>query len=146
MPRRSKKGSSNNLLPILGLVGGLAFILVVGALVAFVFFGDGGGGKSAKAGNRAAANASSFNASEYLENANALRGNTYRVQGTVEEQLRWTRDRGRLISVTVDGGAPVPVLVPQELSHVNIEKNSRLSFVVQVGDNGLLVAVDVRPG
>jgi hypothetical protein len=128
------------------LVGGLAFILAIGTVVVFVFLGDGGGGNPAGRSTRATANASAFDAAEYLENANALRGNTYRVQGTVEEQLRWTRDRGRLISVQVDGASPVPVLVPQELSHVNIEKNSRLLFVVEVADNGMLVALEVRPG
>lgn len=130
---------------MLGLVGGLLFILTVGGLAAFLLLGDSGPSKRSAA--RVAA-ANEFNLREYLDNANALRGNTYRLDGKVEEQLRWTRDRGRLLSLNVLGvsdGSPVPVLVPQEFSHVNIEKNTSLTFVAEVGDNGLLIARDVRP-
>ncbi|RFC48736.1 MAG: hypothetical protein DVB23_000429 [Verrucomicrobia bacterium] len=144
MPRRSRHSSGANTNQILGLVGGLLFILLVGAVVAFLLLGDGG---SPRRSVRAAA-ATEFSLRDYLDNANSLRGNTYRVDGTVEEQLRWTRDRGRLISLHVDGtseGSPVPILVPQDFSHVSIEKNTDLTFVAEVGDNGLLVARDVRP-
>ncbi len=145
MPRRSRNSSGANSAQILGLVGGLLFILAVGGGVAFLFFGDGG--SSSGRGSRAI-QANEFNLRDYLDNANALRGNTYRLEGKVEEQLRWTRDRGRLISLHVESasdGSPVPVLVPQEFSHVNIEKNNNLSLVAEVGDNGLLIARDVRP-
>jgi hypothetical protein len=126
-------------------VGGLLFILAVGGVVAFLFLGDGGS-SSGRSSRPVAAN--EFNLRDYLDNANALRGNSYRLDGKVEEQLRWTRERGRLISLHVDNandGSPVPVLVPQEFSHVNIEKNNNLSLVAEVGDNGLLIARDVRP-
>jgi hypothetical protein len=144
MPRRSRQSSGTNTNQILGLVGGLLFILVVGAVVAFLLLGDGG---APRRSNRVAAS-NDFSLRDYLDNANSLRGNTYRMEGRVEEQLRWTRDRGRLLSLVVEGsadGSPVPVWVPQDFSHLSIEKNTKLSVVAEVGDNGLLVARDVRP-
>ncbi len=145
MPRRSRKSSGSNAAPILGLVGGLAFILTVGVVVVILFTGGGGGDGQPKSGGRRLS-ANQFSTAEYLENANALRGNIYQLECRVEEQLRWTRDRGRLFSVAVEGASPVGVLVPQDLSHVNIERNSRLVLIVEVGDNGLLLAKEVRQG
>ena len=145
MPRRPRNSSGANATHILGLAGGLVFILAIGGVVAFLFLGDGG---STNRHEKRASTASDFNLREYLDNANSLRGNSYRLDGKVEEQLRWTRDRGRLLSVNTSNssdGSPIPVLVPQDFSHVNIEKNTGLTFVVEVGDNGLLVARDVRP-
>lgn len=144
MPRRPSK-SGSNVTHLLGLIGGLLFILVVGGIVAFLFLGDGGSSQGPQPRGTASTD---FSLHDYLENANALRGNSYRLEGKIEEQLRWTRDRGRLLSVTVANvtdGSPVPVLVPQQFSHVNIEKGTNLALVVDVGDNGLLIARDVRP-
>ena len=47
----------------------------------------------------------------YLENANSLRGNVYRLQGEVLNSLGWSPTKGRLIAVGVDDGRQVvPVL------------------------------------
>ena len=84
--------------------------------------------------------------SEYLKNANSLRGNVYHVTGTIEERLKWTPDRGRLVSLDVENGAtfsPVPVLIPQEFSHVNIDRGATMGFIVKVGRDGLLAAESV---
>ncbi|MCX7887966.1 MAG: hypothetical protein N3B01_12030, partial [Verrucomicrobiae bacterium] len=57
----------------------------------------------------------------YLENANSLRGNTYRVTGTVWNSLGWSPAAGRLFSVEVGAGKPgdlLPLLVPASLNHV----------------------------
>jgi hypothetical protein len=145
MARRNSKSSGTNVTHILGLAGGLLFILAVGGVVAFLILGDGG--SSSGSSSRMTASGD-FSLRDYLDSANALRGNSYRLDGKVEEQLRWTRDRGRLLSVEVASsseGSPVPVLIPQQFSHINIEKGTNLAFVVDVGDNGLLIARDVRP-
>jgi len=93
-------------------------------------------------------NASSdLDVNAYLSNANSLRGNAYRLNGKIQEQLRWTSDRGRLFAVEAQnsaGAEPVPVLVPQEFSHVNIEKGTEFSLIVEVIDGGLLIARDIK--
>ncbi|MEQ1842953.1 MAG: hypothetical protein ABL994_21335, partial [Verrucomicrobiales bacterium] len=82
MPRRSRNPSGANTAQILGLVGGLLFILAIGGVVAFLFLG--GGGSSAGHKPKVTA-ANEFSLGDYLDNANSLRGNTYKLEGKVEE-------------------------------------------------------------
>ena len=82
----------------------------------------------------------------YRDNGNSIRGNVYRVEGRVEETLRWTPDRGRLISFEAQDATlsiPVPVLVPEDFSNINIERGSELDLVVRVDRDGTLVAESI---
>ena len=83
-----------------------------------------------------------FPTADYLQNSNSLRGNTYKVDGVVGEQLHYSKS-ARLISVEVNG-EPVSIIVPSELRDVNIQKGQRLLFKVEVGDKGVLKAVGVK--
>ena len=83
-----------------------------------------------------------FPTAEYLQNSNSLRGNTYKVDGIVGEQLYYSKS-ARLISVEVNG-EPVSILVPSELRDVNVQKGQRLLFKVEVGDKGVLKAFGVK--
>jgi hypothetical protein len=83
-----------------------------------------------------------FPAAEYLQNSNSLRGNVYKVDGIVGEQLHYSKS-ARLISVEVDG-EPVSIIVPSELRDVNVQKGQRLLFKVEVGDKGVLKATAVK--
>ena len=40
----------------------------------------------------------------YLDNANSLRGNVYKLTGTIDSELAWSPGQGRLFSVLADGG------------------------------------------
>lgn len=138
MARRASSGIS------VGHILGIAAAIIGFFVMAFLLFrivADVGGGSSKRQSSAVA-----LSVSEYLENANSLRGNVYSLKGKIEERLKWTPDRGRLISVDVDGGAtssPVPVLIPQEFGHVNIDRGASMGFVVKVGRDGLLVAESV---
>lgn len=80
----------------------------------------------------------------YLENSNSLRGNTYRVQGEVLNVLGYSPSEGRLISVGVDATNDiVPVLIPSELGHRDIEKGQKFIFLLEVTDQGILRAKDL---
>ena len=75
----------------------------------------------------------------YLENANSLRGNVYKIQGEVLNSLGWSPTKGRLIAVGVDGGKQViPVLVTTSFSHINIQRGQRFVFLLEVGDKGIV--------
>ena len=53
---------------------------------------------------------------EYLANANSLRGNSYKVKGVIAQSLGYSRGKGRLFSVEVNGpggDGVLPVLVPR---------------------------------
>lgn len=77
----------------------------------------------------------------YLENANSLRGNVYRVEGEVANALAWSPESGRLISLDVDNGRNViPILVTPEFNSMNIQRGQRLIFVMEVDERGVLVS------
>ena len=84
----------------------------------------------------------SFPAGDYLQNSNSLRGNVYKIDGVVGEQLGYTAS-ARLISVEVNG-EPVSIVVPAELRDVNVQKGQRFLFKVEVGDKGILKALSVK--
>jgi hypothetical protein len=81
----------------------------------------------------------------YLQNANSLRGNVYKVQVVIGTQLAWAPIQGRLYSVeTSDGADILPVMIPAEFNSVNIQKGQRYFFQIEVGDKGILRVQDIR--
>src|SRR3954467_2894470 len=80
----------------------------------------------------------------YLDNANSLRGNVYKITATVQTQLAWSTS-GRLYSVeTENGGNLLPVLIPAEFKEMNIQKGQRYFLKIEVGDKGILKAQGIR--
>lgn len=78
----------------------------------------------------------------YMENSNSLRGNTYKVTGTIGSKLAWSQSQGSLYSVEV-GNEVVSLLLPAEFNSVNIQKGQRFIFRVEVREKGVLVALDL---
>ncbi len=91
---------------------------------------------------------------EYLNNANSLQGNVYKLRGQIAQSLAYSRSKGRLFSVEVSGnnnnhngnstGDVVPILVPSNLSYLNLQKGQRYIFRLEVGDGGILKAQDMK--
>ena len=79
----------------------------------------------------------------YLDNSNSLRGNTYKVTGSVWNSLAWSPRWGRLFSIEVTSapgaGAMVPVLIPADFNHVNVQKGQQFQFKIEVDENGMLL-------
>ena len=139
MPRRASSGISKG--QIIGLAGIIVAVCVVGLLLIKILTGDLTGGSASSRG------AMDLNIPEYLENANSLRGNVYRVSGTIEEQLKWTPENGRLFSLEAEHAGqstPIPIRVPQDFSKQNIDRGGEFRFVVEVGKDGLLIAQTVE--
>jgi hypothetical protein len=82
----------------------------------------------------------------YLDNANSLRGNVYKLTGTIDSQLAWSPTQGRLYSVIADGGKTdiLPLIIPPQFDKINIQKDQRFSFKIEVGDKGILTASDLK--
>lgn len=86
----------------------------------------------------------------YYDNANSLRGNTYKIDATIESSLGNSQRRGRLFSVSLNtpekGGAPVvlPVLIPVNLGSLTIQKGQHYLMKVKVVENGLLEVEEAR--
>lgn len=128
MARRAKRPSPTPL---------LAAFLVVAAIAGAGFFFAGSGESATHR------NTESINPATYLESASMLRGNVYKVEGRVDESLAWDPDAGRLISLEAEGEF-LPLLVPASLAgEVNIQKEQRLRFIVEVDENGILLAREV---
>lgn len=148
MPRRASSGI--NIGQILGICGALLGFLVAAVLLFKVVGNDlFSGGGSKKGGSKTLGNASELQVDTYIDNGNSLRGNVYKVSGKVEEILKYTPDRGRLITLAAAGSGDnsiLPVLVPETFSSVNIDRGSEFTFVVRVDRGGILIAEEIEPG
>jgi hypothetical protein len=82
---------------------------------------------------------------DYLANSNSLRGNVYKVDGTISKSIDWSPTTGRLFAVET-GGEVLAVLVPPQFSQLNIERGQRYIFKVEVADKGVLRVQDARKG
>ena len=74
------------------------------------------------------------------------------------QSLGYSRAKGRLFSVEVDGGNNnattgggndggkdmLPILVPPGLSYLNLQKGQRYTFRLEVDDGGVLKALDMK--
>lgn len=81
---------------------------------------------------------------DYLTNSNSLRGNAYKIDAIVVEALKYSPTAGRLFSVEINGTERLPVLVPAEFNHVNIERGQHFFFKVAVEEKGVLRAQEVK--
>jgi hypothetical protein len=119
----------------------LLIVLVAGG--AFVFFTGSGGSGSLRT-------VEELDPSLFYNNANSLRGNTYRIDAEIDSSLGNSPTKGRLFSVTLKGnakgGVPVimPVLVPPALGTLTVQKGQHYLMKVKVGDNGLLLVEEAR--
>jgi hypothetical protein len=92
-----------------------------------------------------------LNPNLYYENANSLRGNTYRIDAEIDSSLGSPSSSGRLFSVVVkdakeNGPVILPVLIPTALGSLTIEKGQHYYLKVKVDERGMLIAEEaVKP-
>lgn len=80
----------------------------------------------------------------YLDNANSLRGNVYKIEGEVVNSLAWSQAEGRLIAIGVENNTQIlPVLVTTKFNHVNIQKGQKFIFMLEIDDKGILLTKDL---
>jgi len=87
-----------------------------------------------------------LNPSNYYENANSLRGNTYLVEGRVGNSLGWNPEKGRLFSLVIRSDNRdwiLPIFVPHDLQTLNIQKNQKYIVKAKVNDRGILSVVEM---
>lgn len=122
-----------------GILIGIAAAVVVAVV----------GGKSLISTKKPAtyANVSPLNIEEFKDNGNSLRGNEYSMEGKIDDKLRWTSSRGQVVSMRVktDGGDElVPVEIPAEFSHLNIEREQSYALKVRVRQGGIPVVTAIN--
>jgi hypothetical protein len=131
MARRASSGINP------GLLIGLAVFVVA------AFFG----GKMFLGKKPAAVSGDKLSMEDVLENANQLRGNEYVIEGTIDGKLRWTSERGQVVSLKVDtpaGSEFVGVEIPPDFSSLNIEREQRYSIKVKFRQGGIPVATAIN--
>lgn len=131
MPRRASSGINPGL-----LIG-------VAVAIAAIFFGGKMllGGKS-----ETSLKGSELDMAVVEENANSLRGNEYVVEGTIDDQILWTPDRGQVVSLKVDtpgGDKFLGIEIPPGLTDTNIEREQSYAFRVSFRQGGIAVAEEV---
>lgn len=115
--------------PIKWLVAGAVTLLLLVAVSGF-FFGSS---------NQPFRSAAEFPVQQYLDESTTLRGNSYRLTGTVLNSIAWSPVDGRLISVQPAGSSsPIPLVIPADLNAPNIQKGQQFHFLVEVRDRGIL--------
>ncbi len=132
MPRRAQSGVGPahwlGLIAILAVIGGGGFALMNRATDPMTGVTD-------------------LETGEFLENATALSGNIYKVEGIVDDRLdKWRGTDGRLFSVQVSDGSGssyVPVWVPPDYTGANIQRGQRYVFKVRVQENGVLEMLEL---
>ncbi len=93
-----------------------------------------------------------LNADLYSTNANSLRGNTYKIDVTIDSVLGNSPSKGRLFSVILNKSGHgstesiLPILVPSGLSDLTFQKGQHYLMKVKVEENGLLkVETAIKP-
>lgn len=108
------------------LVGGGAFLLI-------------------DSGDRPFRTASDLDGAVYATSAETLRGNTYRLEGTVDNILDWSPSQGRLISIRMlREDRLLPLVVTKNFNSLNIQKGQKYIILVEVGDKGVLLTKEIR--
>lgn len=81
---------------------------------------------------------------EYMESSTALSGNTYKIEGIVDDRLdNWRAADGRLFSVQVsEAGSFLPVEIPASMV-TNIQRGQRYVFKVRVAESGILEVLEL---
>lgn len=113
------------------LLIGIAIVVIIAGIIGVRYFAVGAGQPYRKY--------EKLEVQTYLENSNSLRGNSYRVEGEILNDLAWSPTQGRLFSLELEKKlAVIPVLIPTSLNNVNIQKGQRFIILLEVMDNGLL--------
>ena len=85
-----------------------------------------------------------FNVNDYIKEGSTLLGNEGIVTGTINEKLRWTAQRGEVVSLRVENiNQLIPVLIPPSFKDVNIAIGDRFTFKIEVGVAEVLTAKEI---
>lgn len=116
---------------------------ILAAVVLAVLAGKNFLGKKAPA----LGDADTLEVRDFLENGNSLRGNEYVVEGKIDRKLRWTTDRGQVVSLrvsTAGGEELIGVEIPPTFDKLNIEREQKYALKVKFRQGGIPVATAIQ--
>ena len=129
MSRRAQKGINPMIIALTGIIIALIFVTIIFLL---------------KAQKNSIRSVNKFNVNDYIKEGSTLLGTEGIVTGTVNEKLRWTTNRGEVISLRVEEiNQLIPILIPPSFRDLNISIGDRFTFRIEVGNSEVLTAKEI---
>ncbi len=129
MSRRAQKGINPMIIALTGIIIALIFVTIIFLL---------------KTQKNSIRSVNKFNVNDYIKEGSTLLGTEGIVTGTVNEKLRWTTNRGEVISLRVEEiNQLIPILIPPTFRDLNISIGDRFTFRIEVGNSEVLTAKEI---
>ena len=129
MSRRAQKGINPMIIALTGIIIALIFVTIIFLL---------------KTQKNSIRSVNKFNINDYIKEGSTLLGTEGIVTGTVNEKLRWTTNRGEVISLRVEEiNQLIPILIPPSFRDLNISIGDRFTFRIEVGNSEVLTAKEI---
>ena len=129
MSRRAQKGINPMIIALTGIIIALIFVTIIFLL---------------KTQKNSIRSVNKFNVNDYIKEGSTLLGTEGIVTGTVNEKLRWTTNRGEVISLRVEEiNQLIPILIPPSFRDLNISIGDRFTFRIEVGNSEVLTAREI---
>ena len=129
MSRRAQKGINPMIIALTGIIIALIFVTIIFLL---------------KTQKNSIRSVNKFNVNDYIKEGSTLLGTEGIVTGTVNEKLRWTTNRGEVISLRVEEiNQLIPILIPPSFRDSNISIGDRFTFRIEVGNSEVLTAKEI---
>ena len=129
MSRRAQKGINPMIIALTGIIIALIFVTIIFLL---------------KTQKNSIRSVNKFNVNDYIKEGSTLLGTEGIVTGTVTEKLRWTTNRGEVISLRVEEiNQLIPILIPPTFRDLNISIGDRFTFRIEVGNSEVLTAKEI---
>jgi len=117
----------------------LGLVIILGAATCYFFL-------SSNVASSSLRTVEDLNPDIYYEDANSIRGNTYKLDAEIDSFLGTSPTKGRLFSVNIISNPKnadtthtmLPILVPIQQSNLSIQKGQHYLLKLKVGDDGLL--------
>ena len=130
MSRRAQKGINPMIIALTGIIIALIFVTIIFLL---------------KTQKNSIRSVNKFNVNDYIKEGSTLLGTEGIVTGTVNEKLRWTTNRGEVISLRVEEiNQLIPILIPPTFRDLNISIGDRFTFRIEVGNSEVLTAKEIN--
>ena len=129
MSRRAQKGINPMIIALTGIIIALIFVTIIFLL---------------KTQKNSIRSVNKFNVNDYIKEGSTLLGTEGILTGTVNEKLRWTTNRGEVISLRVEEiNQLIPILIPPSFRDLNISIGDRFTFRIEVGNSEVLTAKEI---
>ena len=129
MSRRAQKGINPMIIALTGIIIALIFVTIIFLL---------------KTQKNSIRSVNKFNVNDYIKEGSTVLGTEGIVTGTVNEKLRWTTNRGEVISLRVEEiNQLIPILIPPSFRDLNISIGDRFTFRIEVGNSEVLTAKEI---